>query len=152
MQKMLRQMGGGAPAGPPPQVTIERTNETEQIAGLPTRRYRVLSNGTPHADLWLTSEAALLRELDAARAPETFGRMSACMVGMAGGERPEASPEFRKLYAEGWPLRIVHLADGARAVATVTTVEQREIPETEFAAPSDYRAAPLTEVFATRAR
>src|SRR6184192_8360 len=156
MEQLMKQMGrgrGGAPAGPPPQVTIERTNETARIAGLPARKYRVLSNGKPHEELWLTTDAALLRELDAGRAPETFGRMSACMVGMAGGgERPEASPEFRKLYAEGWPLKVVYLGEGGPADSTVTKVEPRDIPETEFAPPTGYRAAPLTEVFGTRAR
>jgi hypothetical protein len=153
MQQMLRPMGrAGAPAGPPPAVTIERTGDTEEIARFPTRKYRVFSNGRPHEELWLTTDAPLLRELDAGAAPDTFGRMSACMTGMAGSEQPEATPEFRKLYAEGWPLKVVYFGDDGTVASTVLKVEPRDIPETEFTPPTGYRAAPLTEVFATPGR
>ncbi len=154
MQQVLKQMGGGgAPAGPPPRVTIERTGETQTIAGLATRKFRVLSNGRLYEELWLTSDAALMRELEIARAPDTFGRMSGCMAGMgAGGARPEGSAEFRKLYAEGWPLKVVYYGEGTTAAAgtTVTKVERREIPDGEFAPPAGYRAAPVSEVFGAR--
>jgi uncharacterized protein DUF4412 len=157
MEQMMRQMGrggaAGAPAGPPPQVTVERTNETDTIAGLSARKYRVLSNGQPYEEVWLTSDAALLRELDPGRAPDTFGRMSGCMAGTAaGGERPEASAEYRTLFAEGWPLKLTYLADGNRGGTTVMKVERRDVPEAEFAVPAGYRAAPLTEVLGTRSR
>jgi uncharacterized protein DUF4412 len=157
MEQMMRQMGrggaAGAPAGPPPQVIVEKTGETETIAGLSARKYRVLSDGKPYEEVWLTSDAALLREIDPGRAPETFGRMSACMAGTAaGGERPEASAEYRKLFAEGWPLRLTYLADGNRGGTTVTKVERRDIADSEFVVPAGYRTAPLSELFGTRGR
>ena len=160
MQQMLKNMrGGGAPGGPPPVVKIEKTNEVEKIAGLSARKFRVLSNGKLYEEIWLTADPALLRELEMAKAPDTFGRMSGCMAGVAGGPRPEASDEFRKLYGEGWPLKVVYYgaADtppGAPGPAgsTVMKVEQREIPEPEFSPPAGFRAAPLTEVFGTPPR
>src|SRR5262249_9667405 len=42
--------GGSAQA---PKVTVERTGETQTIAGLPTRKFRVLANGTLYEELWL---------------------------------------------------------------------------------------------------
>ncbi|HET7340122.1 MAG TPA: DUF4412 domain-containing protein [Methylomirabilota bacterium] len=155
MEQMMRQMGrgsaAGAPAGPPPQVTVERTNETATIAGLAARKYRVLSNGTAYEEVWLTSDAALLREVEAGRAPDTLGRMSGCMAS-AGSDRPAATAEYRKLFAEGWPLKLTYLAGGNRGGTTVMTVERRDIPDTEFAVPTAYRAAPLGELFGTRGR
>ena len=59
---------------------------------------------------------------------------------------------LRKLYGEGWPLKVVYLGEGGPADSTVTKVEPRDIPETEFAPPTGYRAATLTEVFGTPAR
>jgi len=157
MQQMMKNMrgGGGAPGGPAPTVTIEKTNETEKIAGLSARRFRVLSNGKLYEEMWMTTDPALLRELEMGKAPETFGRMSGCMAGMAGGARPEASDEFRKLYAEGWPLKVIYHGDtggGGPAGTTVMKVEQRTIPEIEFAPPTGYKTAPLTEVFGTPPR
>lgn len=146
--QMLKQMGGGGGAsGPPPKVTIERTADTEKIAGLPARKYRVLANGKLYEELWLTTDAALVRELELARAPDTFGRMFACIAG-PGGERVEATGEYRQIFAQGWPLKVVyHGEGGAAGRALVTRVEQRDLPEPDFAPPAGFRAAPLAEIF-----
>jgi Domain of unknown function (DUF4412) len=156
MEQMMKRMGRGgaadAPVGPPPQVTVDRTNETDRIAGLSARKYRVLSNGQPYEEVWLTTDAALLRELDAGRAPDTLGRMSSCMDARVAAQAPEAATEYRKLYAEGWPLKFVYLAEPSRPGITVMRVEQRDIPEADFTLPAGYRAAPLMEVFGPRGR
>jgi len=152
MQQMMKNMRGGGPGAPMPKVTIEKTTEVQTIAGLPARKFRVLSNGKLHEEIWLTTDPALVRELEMTKAPDTFGRMSGCMAGMAGGARPEASDEFRKLYGEGYPLKVVYYgaeaAPGAPpAGMTVQKVEPRDIPDREFAPPAGFRAAPLNEVF-----
>jgi hypothetical protein len=140
----------GAAGAPPPRVTLERTEETETIAKLPTRKYRVLVDGKLYEELWLTGEAALVRELDLARAPDTFGRMLACMVSLD-GQRPEASPEYRRLFAEGWPLKAVyHGEGGSPGRALVTRVEPREVAERDFAPPPGFTKAPLGELFGKR--
>src|SRR5215470_3138228 len=139
MQQMMQRLRGGGASGPPPTVTIERTTETQTIAGLPARKVRVFSNGTLYEDVWLTTDPALMRELELGRAPDTFGRMSGCMAGMADGPRPESTEEFRKLYGEGWPLKVVYYGAGeggpSPAGTTVQKVERRDIPESEFAVP-----------------
>ena len=114
----------------------------------------MLSNGKLYEEMWLTTDPALLRELEMTKAPDTFGRMSGCMAAMAGGPRPEASDEFRKLYAEGWPLKVIYHGEtgGGPAGTTVTKVEQRNISEAEFTPPTGYKSAPLSEVFGTQRR
>jgi uncharacterized protein DUF4412 len=150
IQQMMKNARGGGPAGPPPKVTVEKTAETDKIAGLTARKFRVLSNGRLYEEMWMTTDPALLRDLEMSKAPDTFGRMSACMAGMAGGPRPEGSEEFRKLYSEGWPLKVVYYGGGeggpGPAGVTVMKVEQRDIPERDFTLPAGYRAAPLNEV------
>jgi hypothetical protein len=154
MMAMMRQMGRpvpGAPA-PAPRVTIERTAETEIIAGLTARKYRVLADGRLYEELWLTTDGALLRELDLARAPDTFGRMFACMVG-GGSDRVETSAEYRTVYAQGWPLKAVyHGEGGGLRRSAVTRVEQRDIPEREFTPPAGFRPAPLAEMLGLSGR
>ena len=99
-------------------MTIQRTADTETIAGLSTRKYRVLSDGTLYEELWLASDPALLRELIVARAPETFGRMSGCLGTAGGAQRVEATEEYRRLYSEGWPLKAVFHGDGGATPGT----------------------------------
>jgi hypothetical protein len=146
LQTMKQRMGGD-PSAPPPRVTIERTPDTETIAGLTARRYRVLNHGKLYEELWLTSDNALVRELELARAPDTFGRMFACLAG-SGGARVEATGEYRQVFAQGWPLKAIYYGDGGAAGrALVTRVEPREIPERDFVPPPGFRAAPLDEIF-----
>jgi hypothetical protein len=154
MMQMMKQMGRGAPgsAGPPPRVTVERTAETQTIAGLAARKYRVLANDKLYEELWLTTDTALLRELDLGKAPDTFGRMFACMVG-GGSDRVETSTEYRQVYAQGWPLKAVYHGDGGAAGRSlVTRVEKRDVPEPEFAPPAGFRAAPLVEILGLSGR
>jgi hypothetical protein len=148
-EKTMRQMGiGGGVAGPPPKVTIERTADMEKIAGLAARKYRVLANGKLYEELWLTTDAALVRDLELTRAPDTFGRMFSCIAG-SGGERVEADAEYRQIFAQGWPLKVVFHGEGGgpNARALVTRVEQRDLPESDFTPPAGFRAAPLAEIF-----
>ncbi|HTO10450.1 MAG TPA: hypothetical protein VMQ51_02680 [Candidatus Binatia bacterium] len=155
MQQMMKNLRGGGPGAPPPTVTVEKTTEIEKIAGLPARKFRVLSNGKLYEEVWLTTDPSLLRELEMSKAPDTFGRMSGCMAGMAGGPRPEGSEEFRKLYGEGWPLKVVYYGGEAGrgpAGSTVSKIEQRDIPDGEFAPPAGFRAAPINEVFGSPPR
>src|SRR4029077_15096080 len=83
-----------------PQVTIERTPDTATIAGLPTRKVRVLADGTLYEALGLASAPALLGERIVPRAPDTFGRMTGCLSTAGRGRGVEATEEFRRLYSE----------------------------------------------------
>jgi hypothetical protein len=132
----------------PVRVTVERTAQTETIAGWPTRKYRVLADDALYEELWLTSETSVARALDAGRAADTVGRMMGCMLAVPPGPGVENSAEYRQLYAQGWPLRSVyHGAGGASGESSIIEAERRDIAEQEFAPPSGYRRAPFAEVF-----
>src|SRR5262245_15000157 len=136
-----------------PKVTVQKTPDTETIAGLPTRKYQVLADGALYEELWLASDPALLRELVVARAPETFGRMSGCLATAGGEARVEATEEYRKIYSEGWPLKgVFHGPGGPTPGTPVTRVERREIPEGEFVRPAGFTAVPLLDVFSRAPR
>jgi hypothetical protein len=145
--QMMRQLHPAPAARAGPHVTVERTGETLAIAGLPAQKYRVLADGKLYEELWLAVDPALTGELDLARAPDTFGRLVACLAG-SGGEGVESTSEYRQVFAQGWPLRAVRHGRGKPTDrAVVTRVERREVPEADFAPPAGFRAAPLAEVF-----
>jgi Domain of unknown function (DUF4412) len=149
VEELLKKRARGG-AAVPPRVAVERTGETETIAALPTRKYRVLVDGALYEELWLTTEAALVGELELGRAPDTFGRMFACMAG-SGATRPEATAEYRQLFGQGWPLKAVYHGDGAGTLRTlVTRVEKRDIPERDFTPPAGFTKAPLADLFGRR--
>jgi hypothetical protein len=139
---------GARGAAGPIRVTVEPTDQTDTIAGWPTRKYRILADGVLHEELWLTADASVARELASGRVSETFGRMMGCMLGAQPGAGVESSAEYRQLYARGWPLRSVYYGrGGASGTSTVIKAERRDIAEREFAIPAGYRPAPFAEVF-----
>ena len=151
-QAMVKQMmqarqgqAGAAPA-PPPRVTVESTGETEMVAGLAARRFRVLADGKLFEEVWLSNDPAIAREFDLSRAPETIAKLSACQVGQS---RVQDTPAYRQLYTQGWPLKSVSHAGGFSR-PTVVRTERRDLAEAEFTPPSDFRKLPLVEVFMKR--
>lgn len=154
MKQALQGQAGqpGAAPAPPPRVTVERTAEQATIAGLPAKKYRVLTDGQPFQDLWLASDAGLLQELQIGKASDAYARMSACQAGSAGPYAAVAeSQEYRKLLGEGWPVRIVGYPAGTPQTLTeVVKVERRDVPESEFTPPAGFRKAPLAEVLGSR--
>lgn len=161
---MLRQFGGfGTPpaggsngARKPPQVAVERTGETETIAGLATRKYRIVADGRLYEEIWLTTDPAVVQEMDPQRASETLGRMMACMLDAnprGGPSSVEDDPEYRKLYLAGWPLRSVyHGGGGATGRSTIQRAERREVNDAEFAPPGGLRRVPLGELLGIEKR
>ena len=141
-----RQGQAAAPAGPPPKVTVEPTSDTETIAGIAARKFRVLADGKLFEDVWLSSDPAIARELDPSRAPETIAKLSACQLGQS---RVQEAPAYRQLYTQGWPLKSVSHAGGFGR-PTVVKAERRELPDAEFTPPSDFRKLPLMDVFMRR--
>lgn len=161
---MLRQFGGfGTPPpagsnGPrkSPRVSVERTAETETIAGLATRRYRILADGRLYEELWLTTDPAIVQELDPQRASETLGRMMACMLDAnprGGPSGVEDDAEYRKLYLAGWPLRSVyHGGGGASGRSTILKAERSEVSDAELAPPAGLRRVSLGELLGIEKR
>lgn len=168
MQKMMEQMSKNAPkesAAPVaprqvPRVTIQRTGETATIAGLPTQKFRVLADGKLYEEHWLANDPALVRELNLERAPDTFGRMFACLFANAkatGGQPTdtiEDTAEYRRLFAQGWPLKVISYQEdegGApgkgKTTTFVGTVERRDFPESEFRPPAGFRKTTFNEAF-----
>jgi hypothetical protein len=151
MKQALQQAQGVQPGGQPAKaakVTVERTAEQATIAGQAARKYRVFADGQPSLEVWLGSDAGLAQELGLARMPESYGRMAACLDNRPTGQVVFESPEYRQLYSQGWPLRIVSLEGGApRPIVEIVRIEKRDLPEAEFTPPAGYRKAPLQQVF-----
>jgi len=59
----------------------------------------------------MTTDPALLRDLELSNAPTPS---AACRL-QCRRPRPEGSDEFRKLYGEGWPLKVVYYGAPAEA-------------------------------------
>jgi hypothetical protein len=65
----------------PVRVEIERTGETETIAGRPARKVRVLADGKLYEELWLITDPELARAANFGKVAELESRMRTCVSG-----------------------------------------------------------------------
>jgi Domain of unknown function (DUF4412) len=127
-----------------PEVTVERTNDTATIAGQPTLKYRVLSDGEVQGEYWITTDAAIAREFALDRAATTMGRFQSCRSASrsrgGGGELTE------EVFSKGFPLKTRTYVDGKPVASRVyTKVEKVEIPDVEFSPPAGFRRVTIRE-------
>lgn len=149
-------------------VTIERTEERSTIAGQPVRKVRVLADGQPFEELWLTTDPALARSIDYAKVREIDRRVQDCVGGalQAQQEREmekimETMPEYARRSMDPTGAREkLRLGKAVRSTSeyaslsregvplppNLTSIEPRDIPAAELEPPSGYRAAAPDEV------
>lgn len=137
------------PSGPGV-IKVEPTAETATIAGEPTRKFRVLVDGTLYQEDWLSTDPALGREFALDKASALMSHVSACAEASEAGGAVKGVDEgkiYRELYAHGWPLKVVsHSGGKAMPKTEVRTVEKRDVADGEFKPPPGYRKAALAEV------
>jgi hypothetical protein len=132
-----------------PGITIERTDESKEIAGHNTHKYTVHANDELFQEIWLAEglDVASDRNVDRYLA---YQRESAKrMIGKSAGPYNALyrSPEYKGLLEKGFALQIVihHIAGGFERQAT--SIRQADVPEAEFEVPDDYRRVRLGDVF-----
>ena len=127
---------GDAPrpaAGKMPNVTFEKTGETETILGYKCEKY-LLKEENKTIAMWLTSELGDF----AGFGPTATG----AMAGMKGGNRAAAQAWAGSLVGKGlFPMRVVGTTpDGKENLRMeVTAIEKKSLPASDFAPPAGWK-------------
>lgn len=125
------------------QVEVKKSPETITVAGFQGKRYQVLVNGKPTEDLWISKEINLNDEIDVDKSISFFKAMS----------EPrqeaffEASPEYIELMKQGYAIKSTQYDEMGSIVTEVVEAQKKQIPESEFRAPQDYRKVSVQEFF-----
>jgi len=122
-------------------VSVEKTGESETIAGYESRKYTVTANGKQVEEVWISSRPNISGEFDMKELHEVLNQIS-----------PVASPEdyygfsdkYLDLLSSGFVMRTVD-ADGMRT--EVTNIEEKQIDDSEFLPGPGYKKMDLTELF-----
>ena len=109
----------------------------------------MLADGKLYEELWLASDAALLRELIVGPRARHLRPDVGCLATAGSGRRVEATDEYRRLYSEGWPLKVVFHGERRRDAGSGRWRgwSVARFPSAEFTPPAGFAAAPLLEVF-----
>jgi Domain of unknown function (DUF4412) len=125
-----------------PEVTVERTDDTATIAGQPTLKYRVLSDGEVQGEYWITTDPAIAREFVLDRAAATMGRFRSCQS----ASRSPGGGGLEQVFSQGFPLKTRTYVSGKPVASRVyTKVEKIEIPDVEFSPPASFRRVAIRE-------
>ncbi len=124
---------------------IEETSEKADIAGYSARKYRVMVDGEPAEDLWISDQINISDEIDL----DKMYNMTDSMKGPMAEQSYESTPEYRALQRKGLRLKSIDYSSGYGGapgeVTIVRKVEKKSIPDSEFQIPAGYREVPFRE-------
>ena len=131
---MEKQLGPALRAGKDTKIEVEKASEKRDIAGKSTMKHVVKEDGKETAVLWVTDDVKEYKTLKADFS-DLMKKMSTLNPGMKGLARAAEK-------IEGFPLETDMKEMGKE---TVTKVEPRSIPDSDFEVPADFKktASPL---------
>lgn len=132
-----------------PQITVELSGETREIAGHDTVKHVVKVNDEVFQEMWIAEGLSTAADLDPDKLLEYQRVSSRGMIGASSAPYNALyrSPEYRKLLDKGVALETVthHLAGGFEQRAR--SIKQAEVDPAKFSVPEDYRRVRLDDVF-----
>jgi hypothetical protein len=144
LRKMREQMMAKGNQPPDHKVTVEKKGNGETIAGLKTTKYRVMVDGELFEEVWLTTDASLMKEYEPL--VPLLQKFSSCLGSMNMEFTPEKSADYQKLWEAGYQLKGVKYELGSPQTETdVVKIEKADIPDQEFEVPAGYQQRSFAE-------
>lgn len=132
-----------------PEVTVELSGETKEIAGYQTTKYVVKINDELFQEVWVAPELDLTNDIDPEKYVKYQQKTSRGMIGAS--SKPfnamYRSPAYLDLLRKGFALETLtnHIAGSFEQSAR--SVRKSSVDSSTFEAPEDYRRVRLDDVF-----
>jgi len=126
------------PAAKPALWTVKKSAKKEVIADRPAELYEVYRDGKIYEQRWIATGFTFGKELDYRQFARSSRRLEASFASGMGQEVPEGK-EIENLDDKGLVVRSVLVGEQARVVSEVTRLESRDVPDSTFVLPVDYR-------------
>lgn len=151
MMQQFMSMSKQKKKGPPPRVVVTKVGSGGKVAGLSTTKYAVKVDGDPFEEVWLTRDSMIMREFESLKKlADMTSKMAGCTVGEMGmdlSSSPYTSQQYRELFENGYPVKIVSQSEGSLADRDeVVEVKKESIPAAEFEPPRGYRKISFKEL------
>jgi hypothetical protein len=142
MEAMVKGLGGGADTKPP-ETKMVKTEETETIAGMPTRKIQLLVDGQVSSEYWVTTDPSITKELRLDKAAATMTKFRGCQSNAKGLNQMSA---MQDVFSQGFPLKTTTYGRGKSLfVQSYSKVETVDLPDAGFAPPEGFRKVTLQE-------
>jgi hypothetical protein len=148
-RKMMEQMMAKEKQSPGHKVDVVKDGDGKKIAGFKTMKYRVLVNGELFEEVWLTTDASIMKEYKPLI--PMIQKFNSCLGNMDMEFTPEKSAEYQKLWQTGFQLRSVKYEYGNPETETnVVKMEKKNIADKEFEVPAGYQQRSFAELMQSR--
>ena len=119
-------------------VSVSDASEGGMVAGLETLKFRIRVDGELYKDIWLATDAALLREYKPLL--PLLQKFSSCANTFGTEFIPENTPEYLRLMERGVEIKsVIYTTLHPEPVTEMIKMEKKNLPETDFSIPSTYR-------------
>jgi len=126
-------------------VTVKGTGDGGIVAGLKTVKYKVEVDGELYEEIWLATDSDLLNEFKSLK--PLLRKFSTCVSTFGTEFTPENAPEYLKLMEHGVEVKSIAYTDGSpEPVTDVVKLVKKDLPESEFSVPRDYRQVTFGEM------
>jgi len=118
----------------------------EKILGFSTTRYEARDNGTLRAEVWVTQDESLVKELQVG--VQALVKLTSCMqeIGFGGSVSYQGAPAYQAIFETAVPLKTIEYDEKGNEVGA-TILSKRDIPAETFALPAGYNKEPLSAIF-----
>lgn len=156
----IERMIGADKKGKAPKVSVKKAGSGGIIAGFRTEKYTVTSDGKLYEEVWITTDAALLKELNGPKGLSSLvagmRKIEICLkdayaraIGKSGagkGMEVEDSKTYGELLKKGWLLRKIHYGHEGPVEREVLSMEKKKVSPSEFKPPSGYKEVPPRKI------
>ncbi len=143
IEQMMGEMMGSKAA--PGSVTVKKTGQHAKVAGFRADQYRIMQNGKPVMEVWLSPDLLkyMKKEMDSAKIKAFERAMDSLdeMLSMMPMGSDNVFKKMKELEKKGHIVKEVDLSDHGKptVVSQVVAVQRRSIPRSEFLVPSGYK-------------
>lgn len=144
---MMEQFTNDVATPAKPSVSVKKAGSGGKVAGWGTEKYTIMVDGDLYEEVWLVTDSALMKEVEKMDF-SIFQKFSSCTEGQhGGGQDPEEAPEYMELMKKGLEVRSVSHGDVQQYSSDTVSLEEKDIPQSEFKVPAGYREVSMMEIF-----
>ena len=126
-------------------VSVIAAGDGGNVAGLKTVKYKVEVDGELYEEIWLATDSDLLNEFKSLK--PLLRKFSTCASTFGTEFTPENTPEYLQLMENGIEVKSIAYTDGnPEPVTDVVKLKKKDLPETEFSVPPEYRQITFGEL------
>jgi hypothetical protein len=126
-------------------VTVMGAGDGGIVAGLKTLKFKVEVDGELYEEIWLATDSDLLNEFKSLQ--PLLRKFSTCASTFGTEFTPENTPEYLQLMENGIEVKSIAYTDGSpEPVTDVVNLKKKDLPETDFSVPREYRQVTFGEL------